>query len=113
MASLTSTQKTKVAKAIAKTQNFTDADYGDLDDFLANLQGTSMDSGMINDLKTASSQFVIANSDTSKYSKAHGVSIWLPSKARQYTKYSKDYAPLKFNQDTGWGAALASLLGAK
>jgi hypothetical protein len=113
ISSLSSAQKTKVVKAISKTQNFTDADYGDLEDFLSNLQGTSMDSNVVGNLKTASSDFVIANQATSKYSKAHGVSIWLPSKTRQYTEYAKDYAPLKFNQNTGWGSALASLLNAK
>jgi hypothetical protein len=111
---LNATQKKAVTKAISKTQNFTDADYGDLGDFVTNIQSTSgMDSGMLTDLKTASSNFVIANSDTSEYSKAHGVSIWLPAKASTYKQYSQDYAPLKFNTATGWGATLASLFGSK
>jgi hypothetical protein len=113
MLGLSSSDKSKIVKAINKTQNFTDADYGDLEDFLGKMQSTNMDSGVLSNVKTAASQFVIANSDTDKFSNAHGVSIWLPSKLRTYSNYSSDYAPLKFNTATGWGAALGSLLGAK
>jgi len=53
---------------------------------------------------------VIANHDTSKFSKAKGVSIWLPTSADTFNSYSSAYKAMQFDRATHWSDALKYIL---
>lgn len=98
----------------AKTiQTFADQDYGDLIDLTkklkeADIQGLSPD--VISNVANSAKQFVIANSTTTSYQNATGLSIWIPTSHWILNNYIKRYKGLKFNEHTRWGDALEVLV---
>jgi hypothetical protein len=107
---LDAASKAKLLAAAQKTQNFVDADYGDLGDFITNIQAARLSSPEVDDLKVAVEQFIIANADTTQYARAKGLSIWLPTDASTYSSNSARYQGMKFDKATDWGSSLAYLL---
>jgi hypothetical protein len=106
-------ERTKLAGAIGNALSFTNQDYDDMLGYLnsianSGVRGLSPDD--FADVATATQALVIANSDTSKYSAATGMAIWLPADTSTYSQYSDRYKALKFNQASGWGDTLASML---
>jgi len=103
----------KVVSVAKETQTFAFSDYGDLSDFVGLLEKQSLpDLGKasLGNLKTALSQFIITHAATPNYSRAVGLSIWLPTSKGTYESYAEKYSQLKFQADTHWGNALRSIL---
>jgi hypothetical protein len=105
--------KAKLLQLVQNTQNFSYVDYVDLSDFVSHLEKEHLEevakSGL-GDLQNAISELVIAHAETPNYSRAAGVSIWLPTSKDAYQTYAKTYEDLKFNSVTHWGSVLGSLL---
>ena len=53
---------------------------------------------------------MIANHDTARYSKAKGVSIWLPTTQDTFNSYSEKYKTMQFDRATHWSDALKYVL---
>jgi hypothetical protein len=110
---LSAADSAKVLATAKTTQNFTDADYGDLLDFMKKLSSSrvqGIDSQDISDVQAAASQMIIANSDTTQYAAATGMSIWLPTQHSDFDSNATRYKGLKFNAATHWGDVLNYLL---
>jgi Clostripain family len=102
----------KVLDAAKKSQKFYTRDYVDLSDFLGQLAGTGitdLSADKLSSLQSAVSNAIIANQTTSTLAKAKGMSMWVPTSQSTYSRYSEKYRALKFQANTGWGNALASL----
>jgi hypothetical protein len=114
LSKLNKLQKEKVVEAIKKTQVFSYEDYGDLVDFLAQLQALNLNSSdldySINTLKLATLDMVLFDSATDAYKRTAGVSIWLPSDSQTLGVFWDKYQSLEFNKVTQWGEALKSIL---
>ncbi len=116
LSKLSSSDRKKVVTAGQAAQSFYYSDYVDLFDFMNKLEKSNITalSGDIYALvKTAASQMVIANADTTSYSSAGGLAIWLPSSSSDYSYYAEKYKQMNFDQATGWGKVLATLLAAR
>lgn len=112
IANLSSADKAKVVQAAGQAQSFTDKDYVDLTDFLNSVDnaGVSMlDKTVTSEVRNVLGQFIIAHAATSTYTRAVGLSIWLPTTSDVYSNYSDLYGQLKFESDTQWSEALKSL----
>ena len=94
---------------------FTLSDYKDLGDFLDNIQahGILKSARSVTDLQSAMHSLILASENTSSYSKAQGLSIWLPTESSDWTNYSDRYMSMKFNQRTHWGEFLTREMSAK
>ena len=98
-------------KAAQKSQYFTNDDYVDLVDFLANMSAlhvSSLDVNQVNNINKALSKFVITSNNV-KFPKAHGVSIWIPNDSSTLHQYSSIYSQLKFDTETHWSDFLKGL----
>ena len=107
-----SSEKETILKAAQNTQNFTYADYSDLSDFLSNLIALPLNPSFKTEVSTLTNhlqELMVANSTTSNFSKAKGLSIWLPVDLTSYKDHSDQYQTLKFNSSTHWGEALLGL----
>jgi hypothetical protein len=103
--------RTNLLTAASAATSFTFADYVDLGDFVSGVSDSrAIDPAVVDNVRQAVSQFVIANADTSKFAKAKGMSIWLPTTLDGYTQYADAYSGLKWEPLTHWGDALKSLL---
>ena len=92
-----------VVNAINSAQSFTNYDYVDVNDFLTQLdQGLKVEatSAVIQDVRERLNSVVIANSVTSYYANAHGLSMWLPGDKMTYSDYSTAYKASSFDQAT-------------
>ncbi len=105
------TDRGTVKKAAEASLAFTLSDYVDLADFSAQLesQHSGVDSQLIQALKASMSAFVISNQTTSSFSRAGGVSMWIPTQSYLYNDYSSRYSNLDFAKQTGWDTVLESL----
>lgn len=113
ISSLSTDAQKRILKLIPDTQNFTIADYGDLSDFARLITGakiTGLDNQVVDNLNTALNEFVIVNKTTPSFSKAKGVSIWLPGTTNTFNAYNTHYQKLKFSKNTQWNETLKSLL---
>lgn len=82
-------------------------------DFAKKLSTTTprvFDAQALSALKTATDAVIIANADTTRYTKATGMSIWLPTDSGTYKRHAIRYQGLKFNAATHWNDALSALL---
>lgn len=106
----------KIFEVASRVQNFTYSDYGDLVDFLDQMNAAKIEmpsKSTLLELRTAASEYAFVNRVTSGYSRAHGVSIWLPNDSYDYKEYIERYRSLKFDADTQWSLALDSLVSTK
>ena len=107
--------RAKILAAAQANLTFTYDDYGDFGNFLS-LVDQSRGSDLrisdkaISDVRASLKDFVIANRDTSNYTKATGISVWLPSSKSTYETYASQYQDLKFNTGTGWSDTLRYLV---
>jgi hypothetical protein len=111
---LGSSGKSQVLRALNSTQVFSYQDYGDLLDFISQLESQSViSSSTLDSVRTAAKEFVVANSATSDYNnRANGISMWLPNSLSEYEDshaYTR-YKGLHFHKHTNWGAVLDFLL---
>jgi hypothetical protein len=113
LSSLSATSKAAAASAISNTQNFLYADFGDLGDFIKNLEAAKLPevkADTLSAVKSAMGEFLLASYSTpGSYSKATGVSIWLPASQDTLNSYWDKYSALQFQQTTHWGDALKAL----
>lgn len=113
LSTLDKAARAQIVSGIGNTQTFTDSDYGDLGDFANAIDQAKipeLDAKSIANVKQAIQDFVIANGVTPRYSKAMGVSIWLPADLDTYNSYADKYHMLKFQSVTKWGDALRYIL---
>lgn len=101
-----------VITAARATQYFFYEDYGDMIDFLDQMEKKNIDLGQRvgNDIRTAVNSYVIANAVTKDYQRAHGVAFWIPSNMSTYRSYIDRYSDLEFQTQTNWADALRSVL---
>lgn len=113
LSSLPTASKTTVATTIGNTQTFLYNDFGDLGDFIKNLEAAKIPevkSDTLNSVKSAIGDFVLASHSTpGSYARATGISVWLPSSMDTLNTYWAKYSDLQFQQTTHWGDALKSL----
>ena len=110
---LSNDNKFKVRTAINATQSFAYRDYGDLVDFLDQMQKAGVEgvkADVVTAVRSATTDFVITNKVTHQYSAAHGASIWLPGYSDTLHQYWEKYKTLKFEDQTAWGEALKAVL---
>jgi hypothetical protein len=113
MMKLDKTARSKVIAAAKASAQFTYDDYRDLLDFVGRVekQGLGIDRGVISQLRTAVSQFLIVNTVTSSWkNKATGISFWMPSRMSSFNSYIQLYRDLNFQRGTDWSNALQYLL---
>lgn len=100
-----------ILAAAAQSTTFTYADYIDLGDFLNQVDSSrAIESGVVASVRNAANDFVIANHDTSRFTKAKGVSIWLPTSQDTFNSYSEKYKTMQFDRVTHWSDALKFIL---
>ncbi|MEO5970011.1 MAG: clostripain-related cysteine peptidase [Bdellovibrionia bacterium] len=105
--------RARVVSVARDTQNFSFPDYGDLTDFVGLLEKENLvelGKSSLGNLKTVLDQFIITHGATSYYSRAAGLSIWLPTSKSSYDSYAERYSKLKFQTDTNWSSALRAIL---
>jgi len=113
MMKLDAPSRAKIVSAATATAKFTYDDYGDLLDFVNRVDGQrlNVDRGVLNQVRTAASQFVMVNTVTSSWAKkANGISFWLPTSMSYYNSNSQLYNDLEFQHGSEWGNALQYLL---
>lgn len=94
-----------------QAQRFDSSDFADLSDLLRVVKAaapSSIEDTVLDDLNTQLNSVIIANGTTATYSKAKGMSIWLPNTASIYNRYRTKYQTLRMGQ-SAWGNALQSL----
>ncbi len=106
-------QKNLVVTAIQNTQSFDYNDYGDLPDFLNQIDALKIQTPALQtailQVRTELASLIIAHAETSTFANAHGLSMWLPKDNETFKKFYKKYQTLDFTRITGWGDALNSL----
>jgi hypothetical protein len=101
----------KVVDAALATQNFDYSDYGDLGDFLVQMdRDRTVDADTVGRVRNATNEFVIVNHVTTEYARAKGVAIWLPSNQDTFNSYSDKYKAMQFDRATHWSDALKYVL---
>jgi len=111
--SMNATDKEKLFNTAKTVQNFTDADYGDLLDFMSLISAAQVRSvapQVVSEVQAAANAMIIGNADTSQFARAKGMSIWLPTDPSTYASNSARYKGLKFNLASDWGSTLDFLL---
>lgn len=94
-----------LAKTAARaTQDYYTSDYKDLGDFMDQLASNKimLSDVLMTDVKMAIKDMVVAIGSTDQYQRSHGISVWLPTSAFNYTKYKDRYSKFEFNKQTGW-----------
>ena len=99
----------QVAKAARSAKSFAMSDYRDLGDFLRLLESNrlGLDLPQIKHLEDSMNGIVIANSITSSYQLAKGLSIWMPESHYEWSDHQARYLGLEFDKSTGWSQILA------
>ena len=104
---LATPRKTDVLRAIRNSLQFTLTDYVDVGDFLRNVERVDVSTtAAIAPVRAALSNLVISNEVTPRYSRASGISIWIPNNRDLLDRFGREYERLKFHQETRWGDAL-------
>jgi len=112
IAKLSPSDARTMATAAGRAQGFAYSDYVDFGDFLAQAQATrsnAIPTDVLNNAKSALSNVVIEAKNTSRYSKATGLSLWIPLESYTYSEHSEKYCELKFDKATSWGDAVKNL----
>ena len=112
---ISKSERASVLSAASNTLSFDSYfrnEYRDLGDFLKQIsqsapKGISVQ--VLSEVSVAITKLVVANNVGTTYTRATGVSFWLPTDADTYLKMSSNYKSLQFNRRTGWSAALESL----
>jgi hypothetical protein len=100
----------KIVSLIGNAQAFDIQDYKDFFDFMALLDAAQLaiPKDVITRVRSLESSFVISSGATD-YSRAHGVSLWIPSDSHSFQSYIEAYKQLKFHAHTNWGNVLSLL----
>lgn len=108
---LPSSERAKIKSAGDNTQAFAVEDYKDLGDFLSQLKSSTLQntSPHAGEVETGLRSVVYKNQGTSDYSRATGLSIWIPDNSGTFNSYKGAYSTLKFQAATHW-ADLMDLL---
>jgi len=106
--SLDATQLKAALAAINQSQSFALADYKDLGDYLVNLKSSNLRIGdhALGEVTASMKDMLISVDVTAVYSRAQGISVWLPSSKDELAAYGERYSHLNFNKQTGWGSFL-------
>lgn len=99
------TESGKAMLALRDTQSYAYADYGDLIDFMDQLERKAikgLDRKAVTAVREAVAKFVLSNKTSQAYRLSHGVSIWLPDSSYSLGAYDDKYRAMKFHGDTGW-----------
>ncbi|HEX7675265.1 MAG TPA: clostripain-related cysteine peptidase [Bdellovibrio sp.] len=107
--SLSAADITKAQTAAGNTKYFTNWDYRDAVDFLAQLEKGGVKASSFSTLRSAQNKFVMSN-DQTQDKNTYGVSVWIPTDSSDYDPYSSRYEGLRFNKDTGWGSFVQKLI---
>lgn len=101
----------KVEVAGQGTESYTNSDYKDLFHFTQRIQklAPSVSANVLTDVRSAISQFVVANDVSEDFENSHGVSIWLPTYDTFYHEHKERYRGLVFDQITEWEQFLQRL----
>lgn len=102
---LAPTEAGKAMLALRDTQSYAYADYGDLIDFIDQLERKSikgLDRNAITAVRDAAAKFILTNKTSQSYRLSHGVSIWLPDSSYSLNAYDDKYRAMRFHGDTGW-----------
>jgi hypothetical protein len=100
------------AVAIDDAQSFASYDYKDFKDYMM-LLGKGIRAETLANVSKAQKDLVIANDVSKSYSKAQGISVWLPSSQYDWSDYGDRYMGLQFSKATGWGEFLNLVVHAK
>jgi hypothetical protein len=95
------TQLTELKQTASYTQSFTYGDYADLGDFAKRLKTTTFGKSLksVTDTEAAIKKLVISVDNSSSFSNATGISVWLPT----YANSDQDrYDKLESSKATGW-----------
>lgn len=87
------------------TQKFAYSDYKDVGDFVTRLEAApaiAVGNEAIADLKASLAAVVISNQVSNSFSKAHGLSVWIPTYSSEWNNYGNRYQGLRFDHETGW-----------
>jgi hypothetical protein len=109
---MNATDKAKLLGTAKTVQAFADPDYGDLLDFMTLISSSTrgVEPRVVSEVQSAAQAMIISNADTQAYTRAKGMSIWLPTDSSTYSQNSDRYKGLKFNAASDWGATLDFLL---
>jgi hypothetical protein len=102
---LTPTEAGKAMLALRDTQSYAFADYGDLIDFIDQLERKAikgLDRNAVTAVREAAAKFILSNKTSQSYRLSHGVSIWLPDSSYSLNAYDDKYRAMRFHGDTGW-----------
>jgi hypothetical protein len=113
LSKLSPQSRARVVEVAKDTQSFAFPDYADLSDFIGLLEKESLvelGKSCLGSLKSAVDEFIITHGATPRYSRAVGLSIWLPTSRSAYDSYAEKYSHLKFQTETNWSNALHALL---
>ncbi len=110
--------KSAARAAIISTLHYNSGenDYSDILEYVGHMEAANINgirSDVLNQVKAAVGQFVIANGVTTKYADSHGLSIWLPNAPETYDSLVGRYVTLNFDKNTQWSKALAELMQAQ
>jgi len=94
----------QVKLGIESSLSFLLSDYVDLYDFSLQLERQSLGVKLetLEKIRLNISHFVVSNEKTSYYSRAGGVSIWIPTVAYTYDEHKERYKNLDFSRVTLW-----------
>lgn len=98
----------KAKTAASNTKFFTNWDYRDALDYLAQLEKSGITAPSFAALRSAQSSFVLSN-DQTQDQQTWGVSVWLPSDDSDYSQYAQRYQGLRFHKNSDWGSFLKTL----
>lgn len=102
-----------LVKTVNDTFGYYYSDYKDVGDLLNVMSNRYDDSifsqKLLTKAKGALRRFVVSSDASEDYSRAHGVSIWLPEASWSFQRYAKRYAKMQFNLDSGWMKMVSSL----
>ncbi len=98
---VSNTQLAELKKTAGYTQSFTYSDYADLGDFIKRLKTVSFAKNIsgLADVQTSLKKLILTSDNSSSFSNATGISIWLPSYA---SGDQARYDQLKFSAATKW-----------
>ena len=100
------------AAAIDQSQAFALYDYKDLADYMSLLQPANVrvSDHALSEVTASMKDLLLSVDVTPGYSRAHGISIWLPSGQSDWSTYGDRYMNLNFNKQTGWGDFLKAVI---
>lgn len=113
ISSLSSSLRTKVKDAALASMAFDYSDYGDVGDFLQQLNAKNVvfsDASVVRDVKNALGALVVESKTSRDYAKATGLSVWLPKDAGTLRSHEDEYRTLDFNRSTNWSRAISDYL---